>query len=218
MKLTKERKTLLLSVMVVGIAATMLGAGTLAYFSSTVEIEDNLFTAGTIELEVDTTWLTDANFTANLTELKPCMKGWGNVTLENTGTNPMDVWLMIKDVSTGDGVETTPEGEETAANNIDGVIRYDLNVDGSPKIVDANDYTISDGTHGLTTSGVKDNYIYLGEIPFEGSLTVDQSFTMDCDTTNWAQGDTMEFTVEFFAQQSEGNPPSPTPELSGFEK
>ncbi len=222
MALSKEKKTLLLSIMVVGIAATMLGAGTLAYFSSTVDVGPNLFTAGTIDLLVNGASPYTGNFNATLSDLKPCMKGWGNVTLSNNGTNPMQVWLKIKNVGTAGGNQTYPESQEPAANDIDGVIRYDLYINGTyPLITDAANYTISAGTHQLSgvTLGVKDYYIYLGPIPYGGTLQVNQSFTMDCNTTNWAQGDEMTFTVEFYAQQSEpvDNPPSPpATELSGY--
>ncbi len=220
------RKKLLLSIIVVGISATMLGAGTFAYFSST-QSTPNLFTAGTIAMTVNGQDPWTASFNTSLADLKPSMKGWGNVTLQNSGTNPMDAWVEITGVTTGAG--TTPKSElyEDVAdtiNDIDGVIRYDLIVGGSTIIADSNNYTISTGTHQLdaanytvATTGVKDRYIWLGNLAPAGTLTVNQSFSMDGPTTNWAQGDTMTFVVKFYGQQSQGSPTpaAPTPELSG---
>ena len=218
------RKKLLLSIIVVGISATMLSAGTFAYFSST-QSTPNLFTTGTIAMTVDgqDPWTT--SFNTSLTDLKPSMTGWGNVTLENSGTNPMDVWVEITDVATGAG--TTPNSElgedpSDSINDIDGVIRYDLLVGGSSVIADTDDYTISAGTHQLVgdTTAMKDSYIWLGNIAPAGTLTVNQSFMMDGPTTNWAQGDTMTFVVKFYAQQSQGTPQpaAPTPELTNHER
>ena len=67
---------------------------------------------------------------------------------------------------------------------------------------------------------MKDNYIFLGTIAAGQPMTVTQLFSMDCLTTNWAQGDEMNFKVEFYAQQNEGDlvPPAPTPELPGEER
>lgn len=221
MELKKNHKRGLFALIVLGVVALLGGPGIMAYFSDTETSTENLFTAGTIDLAVngENPWTT--GLSANLADLKPCMKRWGNVTLTNVGTNPFDVWLNVSTVSTADGLTSEPETAEeagTAVNNIDTVIRYDLNVGGVSKIADAANYFISAPQHGLTGLPMKEQYIYLGNIPAGGSLTVDQSFVMDCATTNWAQGDTMTFYVNFYALQSEGDskPPAPTPELAGF--
>lgn len=211
---TATKKSLLV-VITLGIIAIMVGAGTLAYFSSTSTVEGNLFTAGTI---VMSTSGDEIPLEASLTDLKPCMKGEGTITVTNDGTNPFDLWLKIENVVTGPGTTPSSElGEDPAddINDIDGVIRFDLSFDGSAVIDDGCDYTISDGTHQLVglTTGVKDKYIKVGNILPGDSVDVSLSFTMDGDTTNWAQGDTMKFDVTFYALQSEGSPPAPTPQL-----
>lgn len=222
MELTNRKKTLLLSLIVLGVVALIGGPGIIAYFSDTETSGVNEFTAGTIDLAVngDNPWT--GVIDADLKDLKPCMNKVGTVTLSNVGTNPFDVWVKIIEVTTADGTETNPEAADpdSPANNIDTVIRYDLTVGTTDIITDADDYTISDGAHHLAgdTTGVKDKYIYLGNIAAGGTLDVTQSFMMDCDTTNWAQGDTMSFKVQFYALQSEGDtpPPVPTPELTGY--
>lgn len=124
-----------------------------------------------------------------------------------------------------DGINSEPEGLEPPANNIDTAVVFDLIVDGTTRITDQDGYYISGaGTppHAEISyndrGGVKDKWVYLGRIPNAGSMTVNQSFVLDCATTNWAQGDTMTFTEIFYALQSEGDtaPPALTPELPGF--
>ncbi|MFW6120289.1 MAG: TasA family protein, partial [Petrotogales bacterium] len=46
-------KQLLMSVMAIGAAALMLGAGTLAYFSDLEVAKNNTFTAGIIDISLD---------------------------------------------------------------------------------------------------------------------------------------------------------------------
>jgi predicted ribosomally synthesized peptide with SipW-like signal peptide len=218
MDISKNKKRSLLILIALGLVAVLVGPGIYAYFSSTVTSPANLFTAGTIEMKVDNANPWTGTFTAALTDLKPAMKGWGNVTLYNTGTNPFDVWVKIDNVATAAGTETIPEAAEPAATDIDSVMRYGLNVGGVSKIADAANIFIGTPAHGLTGTAMKTNWIYLGNIAKAGTLKVDQSFMMDSSTTNWAQGDTMGFTVVFYAQQSEGTPKptAPTPELPGY--
>jgi len=218
MGLSIERKTGLLILIVFGVAAVLAGPGIWAYFSSTATSGANLFQTGAIELKVDDQNPWTGTFTAALTDLMPGKKGWGNVTLSNSGTNPFDVWVKITGVTTAAGTETAPEGLETAATDIDSVMRYGLNVGGVSKIADSANFFISTPAHGLTGTGVKDSWIYLGTMSPAGTLVVRQSFLMDSATTNWAQGDQMTFNVVFYAQQSEGDtrPTAPTPELTGY--
>ncbi len=224
MEFTKEKKLGLLVLIVIGVAALLAGPGILAYFSSTVSNADaNLFQAGTIELQVDNQNPWTGTFNATLSDLKPAMKGWGNVTLKNSGTNPFDAWLQVANVSAQNGTYTVPEGQDpaTPAEDIDSVMRYDLSVGGGSNITDAMNYFISAPSHhlfGTPGTAVKDKWIYLGILNAGSTVNVNQSFMMDKDTTNWAQGDNMTFKVYFYALQSEGTPraDAPTPELAGY--
>ena len=217
MGLSKNKKTGLLILIALGLVAVFVGPGIMAYFSATQTSTENLFTAGTINLAVDNEnpWMDNLN--ADLSDLKPGMNRVGTVTLTNVGTNPFDVWVRVQNVTTTAGTDTYPESLEPAATNIDSVIQYNVSVGGTPELPAG--FTISDGAHHLAgkTAGVKDKYIYLGNIAAGDPMTVAQSFMMDVGTTNWAQGDTMSFKVQFYALQSEGDtqPPAVTPELEG---
>ncbi|MDD5590540.1 MAG: TasA family protein [Dehalococcoidales bacterium] len=210
----------------ISVVAVLLGTGTWALFSDTETSTGNVFTAGTIDLEVnDKNPWDSAAVTTELDDLKPCMTGTVTIILDNVGTNPFHVWKIIKTVSTADGTTSEPETDEengSPANDIDSVIRYSMDIDDVPLITEAENFTISAGAHHLTgdnaTTAVKEQYIYLGTIAAEGTMKVEQYYHMDRDTTNWAQGDTMTFTIEFYALQTEGdltNDDLPTTQLTG---
>lgn len=232
MQLTKERKRLLLIVVMIGIATMLIGAGTYAYFSATVSTETINFTAGTIDLQVDDNpnWGTDtSSFNSTLQDLKPCMKEWINISVNNTGTNPMYVFLNVCNITSGGGLHPESEkGEDpdNTINMIEKVILFDLYENSTAIIEDDDGYVINHtptiGVGGppdqdWATKSVGCKYIALnlsvadeyyewqpGEVH-----AVNMSFMLACNTTNWAQGDYMTFNVTLFAIQSEGWENSP---------
>ncbi len=216
------KKILGLSIAALLITGLVVG-GTLAFFSDTETSADNVFIAGTIDLEVDdqNPWVSTID--GDWGDYKPDQTvAAAQITLKNVGTNPMDVWMKITKTATSQGTDTEPELAEedgTPKHDIDTVIRYELTVGGTPVIEYDDDYTITTNAT-LETTGIDTYYIWIGNIAAAGTLTVDQNFKMDADTTNWAQGDTMTFTIEFFAQQSEGDttPTAPATELTGYER
>ena len=79
---------------------------------------------------------------------------------------------------------------------------------------------------GFTLTGanfigsVESFYIYLGVLEPGEALFVTQSYHLDATVDNWGQSDQVSFDMEFFAQQTVGDPlpDPPTPELTGYEK
>ena len=217
------KKVLLISILLITLTALLTGVGTMAYFSSTQTSGPNLLSTGSITINVNGQDPWSGTFNATLADLKPGLKLWGNVTVQNTGLNQADLWLEIINVVTSNGSTTNAELLEPVDNDIDGVIHYDLYSNtGSglqPMITDNDGYSISIGSHNLTekTIPMKDQWIYLGNIPSSTTWQINQSFMMDRNVTNWAQTDNMTFNVVFYAQQSQGSPQpaAPSPELSG---
>lgn len=74
---------------------------------------------------------------------------------------------------------------------------------------DAGDIWIIQESEGLHIDDIECYYIYLGSLAPDETMTIVQSYHMEADTGNWAQSDTMTFDIEFFAQQTSGNPPPP---------
>lgn len=231
-KLRIPNKRMLLIVIVFGIAAALIGTGVLyAYFSATVESETINFTAGTINMSVNGTFDWEVSYNDTFYDLKPCQRRWVNVTLENTGTNPMYVWLKVCNITSAGGISTRPEEIEEADfgqgeyHAIEDVIQFDLWNDTtvmidedygyvinysptspSPPVNDFdNDWATKDvGCQwiplNLTTANAAPYHEWLSEEP----NNINMSFMMACNTSNWAQGDYMEFNITFYGLQSEG--------------
>ncbi len=116
--------------------------GTMAYFNDTETSTGNVFTAGTIDLEVNTENPWTSTIDGDWLDYKPDQTvAAAQITLENVGTNPMDVWMKITKTATSQGTDTEPELAEEAGtpkHDIDTVIRYELTVGGTPKITYAH--------------------------------------------------------------------------------
>jgi len=216
--------------MTIGIATAMLGAGTFAYFSDVETSTGNTFTAGTINMVMNGVdpW-TGPVVTNELTDLKPCETGLVVITLENDGQNPVDVWKHIFDVDCTENGVNEPEQAWYDANGIiapgqnwiDTVILYDMWIDkdGNPAEYDpAVDEMIVDESEGLHIDDITCFWIYIGVLGVGETWTIVQSYHMEADTENWAQSDMMTFSIEFFGQQTTGNPGPPGPELSNHGK
>ncbi len=210
------------AVVIIGLVA----GGTWAYFSDTETTTGNTFTAGTIDLSLDpTTGQAVRTADAQFDDLKPCQTGYIAITLTNDGTNPMDVWKMITSVVCTGGAHPESEVAEDPTdtiNNIDTVILYDMWIEVGGGAFEYNpsagDILKVDEATGLHIDDIDNFYIYLGTLAPGASMDIVQSYHMEAATTNWAQGDVMTFTMQFFAQQTVSNPPSPTPELAGYGK
>jgi predicted ribosomally synthesized peptide with SipW-like signal peptide len=206
-------KKLLFTVMACVLCIGLMGSA-FAYFSDYETSTGNTFTAGTIDIDID-----GANPCilplGTLDDMKPCTVGYINFTINNVGANEVEVWKQLYDVVCDENGIIEPEQDwyddengGVAKNDIDTVILYDLTVDGT---------NVIEETDGLHISDVASYWIYLGTIAPGGHMDVEQSYHMEADTENWAQSDTMTFSIELFAQQTVGDPQPPPPgtELSG---
>ena len=237
------KKILGLSIATLLIIALVVG-GTLAFFSDTETSEASILTTGTIDLAVNTLNPWTYSFTEVLTGLKPGVPVDTVLTLTNVGTGPMDVWMRITGVSTsggaftywGDavlGASSEPEyvlggggfdvnGVPTGVGyvetkDIDTIVSIALESGPtSAPVVIAYDSLFVDDANGF--------WIYLGTLGLgvseewpAGSLGFSMG-SVDTATEAWAHGDTMTFTVEFYAQQTEGTPAAPETELTDYER
>jgi predicted ribosomally synthesized peptide with SipW-like signal peptide len=206
------KKRMLLSILTIGVVSALVAGAVTAYFTDTEKSGTNMFQAGTIDIDVDgeNPWSAAGEF--DITDMKPCDVEYIEFTINNVGGNEADVWKHFTVLETRQGVDTEPELEEengTPKHDIDTVISYDLVV---------NDEVIIDISEDLKLSAISCYWIYLGKIEPGESMKVVQSYHMQPEVTNWAQGDQMDFEIELFAQQMRGCPPAPGNELAGHEK
>ena len=213
-------KKIALSMLTIGVTLTMVVGATTALFSDTETSSGNTFSAGTIDISVDTEnpWQGAGHFT--IADMKPSEVHYKEVTLKNEGSNTADIWKKIYDITYAGGAHPeSEEGEDPSdtINDIGSVIRYDIYLNGQVLIDEVDDYVMDDGVHFIGTADINGKYIYLGRLEPGATMVVKQSYHMDISTGNWAQGDTMGFSVEFYTQQTSGGAPAPTPELVNHE-
>jgi predicted ribosomally synthesized peptide with SipW-like signal peptide len=220
------KKIVLLSVIMVTITASLVGLGTYAYFSATQTTTNNTFSTGSISFRVNSQDPWTTNFNATLYNMAPNQTAWGNVSVTNTGTLPADLWVMINnDYGYNVSTNTAKNADSGPFLVINGTTTYalysNLTTPGPvSKLLPSSGewYTISQGSHTLAglTNATHNNWTYLGAIPSSGVFLVNQSFTLDANTTNWAQSTNMSFSVNFYALQN-GVPAGaqPTPQTPG---
>lgn len=216
-------KKILISLSIIGVVAAIAIGGTIAYFSDTETSTGNTFTAGTIDISVNDQNPWSQKFT--LADMKPCYTDYINFRINNSGSDPNPVNIFKKIIVTGEetGAVSEPECTEQDGtwngsqctlwpngdnNNLSAAIWYDLYVEvynaNQQKIwwqtiyVDADHKSIDD-IYG------QDNSVYLGMIPAGGYMLVKQSYHLNPDTGNWAQGDIMTFNIEVKGEQLYGS-------------
>jgi hypothetical protein len=156
--------------------------------------------------------------TYDIHDMKPCDVQWMTFTINNIGQNEVDVWKHLEVVETTQGEQSEPEEYYERQDpgggpkcDIDTVIYYDMMV---------NHEEIIPIDTGLNLAAIHCNWIYLGKIEPGADMVVCQSYHMDQNTPNWAQGDQLIFNIDLFAQQMRGCPAPPPPgdELAGYGK
>jgi hypothetical protein len=226
-------KRIAVSVLTIGVVLVAVFAVTRTFFSDT-ETNSNTLAAGTIDISVDgaNPWSTEEP--GAIEDMKPSYVRWTRHVVRNVGDNPVRVWKHIKDVtrnnngwsesecSDANGVWTEPDectGYNTNRNNIDEYIEYDMYVGGSVIGEGANSGNNWLGGHneggtvvvheddGITVRDIESVFVDLGTINPERQIVVWQSYHMKDETGNWAQTDRLSYTIEFYAEQVNGNGP-----------
>lgn len=180
-----------MSVLAIGVAATMLGAGTMAYFSDTETSEGNTLQAGTLDLKVNG-GDDPLPVLVTLEDMKPCDWQYVTITL-HVYDNPAHVWIMFTDVVSSEGDDTEPELEDPL-NGIEEIADY-ITVD--VKIGD----TVIIGPEEHRKLSELDEPIDLGTLKGCVDYTLTLSFHLQEEVTNWAQGDVAAFSIVFGADQ-----------------
>ena len=94
-------RILLGMLLIVGILGGTGGRGTLAYFTSTVTSNANVFTAGTLTLQGNGAATANAIFTAGTATWKPGSFVVAPITMSNAGTLPLTYGFSYTDADTG---------------------------------------------------------------------------------------------------------------------
>lgn len=198
-------KKILISIIVIAsVAVTAIGA-TRAFFSDTETSTNNLFQAGKIDLSLNGN-NGSAEALVNIEDLKP----GDPINIPKTlfvDSNDAYIWMHIKDVVTGQGDQTEPEDEEE-----NGTPRFDINNYLTYGLTGVENQDVIDPQNQIDFNDAVSCWIPLGVITGGQDVDIHQHFYFDENVTNWAQGDTMTFTEEFYAEQARNNPDPAGPE------
>jgi predicted ribosomally synthesized peptide with SipW-like signal peptide len=180
-------KKLLASIVVIGILAFAIGWGTYSYFSDTETSSGNTFSAGTLDLKVDSKD-DPLGVYFSVSDVKPGDSGSKNIVLSNSGTLAGKAYIHFKNVVDSPG--TTPEPEPTPDNGeLSQNLYIKVLVDSTVK---AEGYLFN----------IKSNSYELGTIAGSGSLTVTIQWNIPSDVGNVIMGDSVTFDIEFSLQQA----------------
>jgi predicted ribosomally synthesized peptide with SipW-like signal peptide len=227
------KRKLLVSLILLGIAAGLVSLGSYAWFTDLETSVGNTFTAGTIDIWVDgqPSWAT--TYTVAMPDgdafLKPCQVGYITFPVENRGNNPADIWKRVREAtSTENGITSAEQRDYNRfPDHVNKVISdymdFDLTIDApQPR----GTVVMIPGTAPLPLPTIIGQWIYLGRLQPGESMQVTQSFHMRPDTehisgqtglanTNWAQSDQLVFTEQILGVQVTGAP-NPIPELVNY--
>lgn len=209
-------KRILISLMTMAVVGALIGGGIYAYFSDVETSTGNTFTAGTLDLQVDSEnpWTSTGVTVSNM---EPGVAATPvDLTCENVGTLTGDLYIRITGVNDTGGTETyacgapisgnvTSEPECAAeiviGNRVDDIstqITFSCEVNGSPVA----------GLDGVLLSALPGTWILIqGDLAGSGSITLSIGGTLDANAANEYQGDESTFTIELYLAQDGQTPP-----------
>ncbi len=212
-------KKILISLSIVGAVAAIAIGATTAFFSDTETSTGNTFSAGTIDIAIDTQNPWTKNY--SIGDLKPGETGNINFDIQNVGQNPVNVSKTLTNIAGTGGAAIFSCGSYSASSepecvaeagtpndNVASQIIYDLSVEvyASPAsttpiwwqaiYTDADGKSITDVYGG--SGGV---YVALGMIPVGGHMKVTQSYNFSSQADNKYQGDALSFDITIKGDQ-----------------
>jgi len=193
-------RSVLASVLVIGVAATMLGAGTMAYFNDTETSEGNTFTAGTLDLTVN-----DQNpYTEHITfdNIAPGFYGSRVYKIKNIGTIDGKLSIEISAITNNDNGLTDPESDvDNTGGAGEGELGHYLNIKlerrNPNKGIFPWDRLNDHGGTTRTTAGGEPMILHPGD---EWNIRLE--LRLNQNVGNIIQSDSVEFDVVFCLEQA----------------
>ena len=218
-------KRILLSIMTIALVSGAAFGATRAFFTDEEKSTGNTFSTGTIDIAVDGQNPWSGTTLYQFADMKPSQVEYANFVIKNVGSNPANVWKKINITREEDRTITEPEcaegggtweggnctGSYNPKDNISSAIRYDLTVwvydvdpTQNPGAAAKWWQIIYTDEMDKRLNALNDQNILLGMIPAGWYMKVQQSYHMDPNTGNWAQGDVMTFDITLTAEQLKG--------------
>jgi predicted ribosomally synthesized peptide with SipW-like signal peptide len=131
------RRSILLSLLVIGAAVSLIGGASLALFNDIDHSAGNTFAGGSMDLCIydGASWENDdIGPLVTLTDMVP--SEWENITVyfKNCGTDPGDMYVHFGNVTDSHGVFTEPERDLDPGNTVNDISNHiDVDINGSIK-------------------------------------------------------------------------------------
>jgi len=204
-------RKVLLSLMTIALVGILIGGGVHAYFADTETSTGNTFTAGTLDLRVDSEnpWTSTA---VTVSDMEPGVAAADvDLTCENVGTLTGDLYMRITSVSDAGstigepecvaegGSWTSPSGPcsgNTPVDDISTKITLNCEVDASPVA----------GLDSILLSAVPGTWTLIRDDIAGSSITLSIGGTLSSSATNEYQGDRSTFTIELYLAQDGQTP------------
>ena len=194
-----KQRMILVSMLVIGLFATLKFGPTGAFFSKIKESMGNIFrTAEGFEFDLLVNGQSSPSSIVDISNLAPGENRVVEKKIRINGTgDTAKVFVHLKDLESAQGEQTEPETEEEAEptpgpkSDIDSYIDYDLT---------SNNSVVIDIADQVPFPDVVSCWIPLGTVSQNADISILQSFHFDETVTNWAQGDVLTFVEEFLAQ------------------
>lgn len=161
-----------------------------------------------IEVDGDDPW--DAAYSGNLSGMLPYCTRYIEFPVTNIGQETAKIWkrIVITNETGGDPVyaglaSSEPEYTEGGGFTVEGYTeRCDLSNYTVYELY-VNEHMVVDGM----LSEMNNTWTYLGELSNGQTVLVNQSYHLQGVTSNWAQGDVVEFDIEIYAVSLDGGDP-----------
>jgi predicted ribosomally synthesized peptide with SipW-like signal peptide len=186
----RMNKKILVSMMVIGLVATLAGAGLHAYFSDTEKSEGNTFTAGTLNLKVG-----DADPTAwkiTVSNMYPGQSGSESVIVKNDGSLDGRLSISFSGLVDDENGLTEPEsaeGDDTKSGELAENLHLKITIGGE---------TVFEGYAKDILTGGYSNY----PLKAGASETFTVAYSIDGTVGNIIQSDIAGFDITFSLEQA----------------
>lgn len=206
-------KRILMSAGTLVFAAAVVAGGTGAFFSDTETSAGNVFTAGSVTLEINDILhtyngdqgnapiFTDDGFSFDLDDLKPLDTGEITFDLQN-GANEAYICAMVEETGSSENGRVDPEialGDTGPDGELGDYLSFSFNGQ-TGSLADASGQWASLGTLAANGTGANTFGYCFGE--FDGSTC---QLEAGADY-NWAQTDRLTADIKFYAIQTRNNP------------
>jgi len=216
-------KKILVSMMTIALVSALIGGGVYAAFSDTESSTDNTFTAGTLDLEVDS----ENPWASTVLTVGPMVPGATATTvdidLENLGNIDGDLFMKLIVTGTTTGVADYPTGVNEATSEPEYLAEgatwdpvtktWDNSgwvavndVDSQIDVVANYGGTAITGIDGVKLDSVPAGWTAVTDLAASGTLTVTLGGSLVLAADNKYQGDVATVTVEFYLAQDGQTP------------